>query len=176
MPGATLALLDTARLHRVNGSLSSDQIDWLDELASRVDGPVLVFGHHHVWSPEHDPRHDDYFGIVPADSEALFEVFARRPNLAGYFAGHTHRNRRVHVAAAGGAPFVEVASVKDFPGSVAEYRIHEGGVLQVFRRISSPEALAWTEKTRQMYEGGYGAYAFGHLADRCFAMITSGAT
>ncbi len=173
VPGATLAVLDTARTHQVNGSIDADQLDWLDELAARTDTMVLVFGHHHIWSPELDPRHDDYFGIRPDDSEALFAVFARRPNMVGYFAGHTHRNRRVYVEAAGNAAFVEVACVKDFPGAVAEYRIHEGGVSQVFRRISAPEALSWSERTRQMYEGGYGAYAFGKLADRCFTLRSS---
>lgn len=168
--GATLAVLDTARLHQVNGSISSDQIEWLDELAARTDTQVLVFGHHHAWNPELDPRRDDFFGLRPEDSEALFEVFARRPNLVGYFAGHTHRNRRMRVESAGGAPFVEVACVKDFPGAVAEYRVYDGGVMQVFRRISAPDALAWSEQTRQMYEGGYGAYAFGRLSDRCFTM------
>jgi len=169
--GATLAVLDTARLGQVNGSVSADQIDWLDELATRTDDQVLVFGHHHVWNPELDARRDDFFGIRPDDSEALFEVFARRRNLLGYFAGHTHRNRRMHVEQAGGAAFVEVACVKDFPGAVAEYRIHEGGVCQVFRRISDPRCLEWSQRTRQMYEGGYGAYAFGRLADRCFTMV-----
>lgn len=170
VPGATLALLDTARPHQVNGSLSRDQLDWLDELATRTDTPVLVFGHHHIWDADRDPRHDDYFGLRPDDSESLAAVFARRPNLAGYFAGHTHRNRRIEVAAAGGAPFVEVACVKDFPGAYAEYRIREGGVSQVVRRIGDPVALSWTERTRGMYEGGYGAYAFGRLSDRCFTL------
>lgn len=173
VPGATLALLDTARIGQVNGSLSADQLEWLDELAARTTTPVLVFGHHHAWSPDHDPRSDDFFGLRPADSEALFEVFARRRNLAGYFAGHTHRNRRVVVAEAGGAPFVEVACVKDFPGAVAEYRIFEGGIAQVFRRISDPAALRWSEQTRAMYEGGYGAYAFGNVRDRCFSLRTA---
>jgi len=171
VPGATLAVLDTARLHQVNGSLSAAQLDWLDELAARTDTPVMVFGHHHAWHPELDARRDDFFGIHPDDSEALFEVFARRPNLIGYFAGHTHRNRRVHVEEAGGAPFVEVACVKDFPGAVAEYRIYDGGVAQIFRRISAPDALAWSEQTRQMYDGGYGAYAFGRLHERCFSLV-----
>ena len=170
VPGATLAVLDTARLQQVNGSLSADQIEWLDELAARVDTPVMVFGHHHAWNPEVDHRSDDFFGLKPADSEALFEVFARRPNLIGYFAGHTHRNRLQYIGEAGGAPFVEVACVKDFPGAVAEYRVYDGGVSQIFRRISEPDALAWSEQTRQMYEGGYGSYAFGRIRDRCFTM------
>jgi hypothetical protein len=70
--------------------------------------------------------------------------------------------------ATGTVPFVEVACVKDYPGAWAEYRVHEGGILQIHRRISTPEALAWTEKTRHMYAGLYRDYAFGELADRCF--------
>ena len=46
----------------------------------------------------------------------------------------------------------------------------EGGILQVFHRISTPEALAWTEQTRGMFGGMYSDYAFGELGDRCFAM------
>ena len=67
-------------------------------------------------------------------------------------------------------PWVEVACVKDFPGAWAEYRVFEGGILQVFHRISTPEALAWTEQTRGMFGGMYSDYAFGELGDRCFAM------
>ena len=88
----------------------------------------------------------------------------------GYFAGHTHRNRVRRFAATGEVPWVEVASVKDFPGSWAEYRVFEAGILQVHRRISSPEALDWTDRTRAMFGGLYPAYAFGALTDRCYAI------
>ena len=74
------------------------------------------------------------------------------------------------MATTGAVPYVEVGCVKDYPGSWAEYRIHEGGVVQAFRRISDPACLDWSERTRQMYDGGYGAYAFGRLADRCFTL------
>jgi hypothetical protein len=50
--------------------------------------------------------------------------------------------------------------------------VHEGGIVQIAHRISTPEALAWTEKTRHMYHGLYHDYAFGSLADRCFAIST----
>ena len=93
-----------------------------------------------------------------------------RPSIIGWFAGHTHRNRVRHFDATGGVPWVEVACVKDFPGAWAEYRIFEGGVLQVFRRITEPAALAWTEKTRGMFGGIYPEYAFGQMADRCFLL------
>jgi hypothetical protein len=152
----------------VNGSLSGEQLDWLDELAARSDEPVLVFGHHHMWNPDADVRSDDFFGLRPDDAEALLAVFERRRSLVGYFAGHTHRNRRIQVARTGGVPWVEVGCVKDYPGTWAEYRVFEGGILQIARRVSTPDALAWTEQTRHMFEGGYAGYALGELDDRCF--------
>lgn len=170
LAGVTLAVLDTARLGQVNGSIAADQLDWLDELASRTDWPVMVFGHHNIWNPEADVRSDTFFGVRPADSEALFAVMARRPNVVGYFAGHTHRNQRQRFAAGGGRPFVEVACVKDYPGAWAEYRVFDGGILQIHRRIATPDALAWTERTRHMYAGLYAEYAFGALDDRCFVV------
>jgi Icc protein len=60
-----------------------------------------------------------------------------------------------------------VASVKEFPGCWAEYRVFEGGILQVVRRVSEPAALAWAERTRALYGGTYPGYAFGSLGDRC---------
>lgn len=175
LPGVTLAVLDTSRDRTVNGHLDPEQLDWLDELGERADRPVLVFGHHPVWNPAEEPRHDRTFGIVPDDTEALAAVMARRPALAGYFAGHTHRNRVVHLPGSGEVPYVEVASVKDYPGSWAEYRVYDGLVLQVHRRISTPDALAWTERTRNMFGGTYADYARGRLRDRCFAIDTSAA-
>jgi predicted phosphodiesterase len=168
VPGATIALVDTSRDGRVNGNVSTEQLEWLDELGARADRPVVVMGHHHVWNPDASTRESDYYGIVPDDSERLVEVFARRPRLVGYFAGHTHRNRVRRFAATGGRPWVEVSCVKDYPGAWAEYRVYEGGIVQVFRRISSPEALVWSERTKGMFAGLYHDYAFGSVEDRNF--------
>jgi hypothetical protein len=154
--------------------VTADQIEWLDSIAADSDRPVLVFGHHHVWSPESRSREAGYFGINPDDSDRLVDVVARRPAIRGYFAGHTHRNRVRRFSLTGDVPWVEVACVKDFPGSWAEYRVFEGGVLQIHRRISTPEALAWTEKTRGMFGGLYPDYAFGRLEDRCFTIASRG--
>ena len=106
----------------------------------------------------------------PDPSERLIDVVARRPAILGYFAGHTHRNRVRRFPATGDVPWVEVACVKDFPGTWAEYRVFDDGVLQVHRRISSPAALDWSERTRHMFGGTYEGYAFGRLEDRCFAI------
>jgi len=163
LPGVILALVDTSVAGRAGGALGGTQLEWLDELGSRADRPVLAFGHH----PLADGRNDS-FGITPADTQALVTVVARRRALAGYFAGHTHRNRVRHLAETGGVPWAEVSSTKDFPGGWAEYRVYEGGILQVFRRISTPEALDWSERTRSMFGGLYPAYSFGAIEDRCF--------
>jgi len=170
LDGVILAILDTVIPGKSNGRLGADQLAWLDELADRADRPVLVFGHHQPWDPDSPTRPTDYFGINPDDSEALVDVVARRPIIAGYFAGHTHRNRVRRFSAAPDVPIVEVASAKDFPGSWAEYRIFEGGILQIHRRISTPEALAWTDRTRAMFAGAYASYSFGAISDRCLAI------
>jgi 3',5'-cyclic AMP phosphodiesterase CpdA len=174
LPGVTLAVLDTTDPGRTPGRVTADQLAWLDDLAGTADRPVLLFGHHHVWSPDSHQRPDSYFGILPDASEALVEVVARHPGILGYFAGHTHRNRVRRIRATGDRPWVEVACVKDYPGTWAEYRVHERGVLQVHRRISAPAALAWSEKTRHMYADTYADYAFGPLEARCFAMLATG--
>ena len=170
LPGVRLALIDTTRTGAASGAIAADQLEWLDELAARSDRPVLVLGHHHVWHPDLDPVGDWFFGIDPDDSVRLAEIVARRTAIVGYSAGHTHRNRVVHLPATGAVPWGEVACVKDFPGSWAEYRVFDGGILQVHHRISTPDALAWSERTRDLYQPfDYVAYAFGALADRCLA-------
>jgi predicted phosphodiesterase len=171
LPGATLALLDTTDPGSTPGRFTDEQAEWLDEVAASADRPVLVFGHHHVWNPDSRQRPESYFGVLPDSSERLVEVVARRPQILGYFAGHTHRNRVRRISSTGDRPWVEVACAKDYPGTWAEYRVHERGVLQVHRRISTPDALAWSEQCRNMFAGAYTEYALGDLGDRCFAML-----
>ncbi len=170
VPGVRLLMIDTTVPFRAGGGLDPEQLEWLDDNAAGSDVPVLVFGHHQVWSPESTTRSTDYFGIDPDSSEALVEVAVRRPEIAGYFAGHTHRNRVRRFGVTGELPWVEVASVKDYPGSWAEYRVFDGGILQIHQRISTPEALDWSNRCRGLYRGlmDYEAYSFGTLGDRCF--------
>ena len=168
LPGVRLAVLDTVIPAHHSGQVTAEQIEWLDDIAASSDRPVVAFGHHHVWSPTSKTREAGYFGINPDDSDRLIDVVTRRAAIRGYFAGHTHRNRVRRFVATGDRPWVEVACVKDFPGAWAEYRVYEGGIMQVHRRISSAEALAWTEQTRGMFGGLYPDYAFGSLDDRCF--------
>lgn len=167
--GARIALLDTAVPGQAGGRVTEEQLGWLDDLA--VDGttPVLVMGHHPLFD------HAAFTaGINAEDSDRIVELFSRRPALAGYFAGHSHRNLVRRLPGTGPVPWAEVGATKDYPGVWAEYRIYEGAVMQVVHRISSPEALAWTDRTRQMFGGLYPSYSFGSLDDRCFYVTRSG--
>lgn len=168
LPGVLAAVLDTVIPGSDRGQLCASQLAWLDELAAEADRPVLVFGHHHPWDPASPTRSERYFGINPDDSDALVALIERRPAIAGYFAGHTHRNRVRRFSGTRGVPMVEIACVKDYPGAWAEYRVHEGGYTQLVRRIAAPEAMAWTEKTRKMFAGAYRDYSLGSVGDRCF--------
>ena len=168
LAGCTLAVLDTVDPGRPGGRLTADQVQWLDDLAVEATGPVLVFGHHHVWPVDAPVRPDDYFGIGPDDSEALVAVVGRRENIVGYFAGHTHGNRVWRHASARAVPFAEIGCTKDYPGAWAEYRVYEGGYTQVVRRVTAPAAFDWAEATSVQYLGLYRELARGALAERCF--------
>jgi 3',5'-cyclic-AMP phosphodiesterase len=171
VPGAVLAVIDTTVPFAPNGGVDDAQLEWLDDVAAgdpSTTAPVLLFGHHQPWQPGSRTRPPTYSGINPDDSERLVDAVARRPRIAGYFCGHSHRNRVRRFAATGNLPWTEVACVKDFPGAWAEYRIFEGGILQVVHRIHRADALNWTERTRAMFGGLYPQFSFGALEDRCF--------
>ncbi len=173
LPGLAIALLDTVVPGETTGHLGAEQLTWLADHAATADRPVLVLGHHQQWiAGPGKRRSDDYFGIHPAASDGLDEVVASQPRIVAYAAGHTHRHR-VRRMSRSGVPSIEVGCTKDFPGTWAEYRVHEGGLLQVVHRISSPAALAWSESCRGLYSDfgiDYAGYALGSLADRCFGI------
>ncbi len=169
LPGVAVALLDTVIPGTDTGTISPDQLAWLDAHAAVADRPVIVMGHHQQWVSGR--RSHGYFGLDPDASDGLNAVAVRRPRIVAYTAGHTHRHRVRRMAC--GVPTVEVGCVKDFPGTWAEYRVFEGGVMQVVHRMSSPHALAWSEQCRHLYADfgmDYAAYALGSLAERCFVL------
>jgi Icc protein len=174
LPGLAIALLDTTIPWATPGALRASQIEWLDDHLATA-GRTLLLGHHQQWVPGgegHERRSDDYFGLHPHSSDALDAVCVRHQNVIAYAAGHTHRHR-VRRMVASGRPTIEVGCVKDFPGTWAEYRVFEGGVIQVVHRISDPGALQWSNRCRVLYRDfgvNYEEYAMGTLDDRCFVM------
>jgi 3',5'-cyclic-AMP phosphodiesterase len=173
VPGMTVALLDTSIPGAATGTITAEQIEWLDDLTSTADGPVFVMGHHQQWIGQGGgERSADYFGLHPDASDALDDLATRHRRVIAYAAGHTHRHR-VRRMSKSGLPTIEVGCTKDFPGTWAEYRVHEGGIMQVVHRMSSPEALAWSESCRVLYSDfgvDYATYALGALDDRCFTI------
>jgi predicted phosphodiesterase len=176
MPGICVALMDTAIPTETTGDIASGQLTWLAEHAASTQLPVLVMGHHQQWTPGAQAdghRSEGYFGINPDSSDALNSVVAKHRNIIGYTAGHTHRHRVRQMEC--GVPTIEIGCVKDFPGTWAEYRVYEGGVMQVVHRISTPQALDWSERCRHLYEDfgiDYETYALGTLSERCFVFPT----
>ena len=170
LPGVNVALLDTVLPERSTGHLRPEQIDWLDAAAAASTAPVLVMGHHQQFVSG-ATRSPDYFGIDPDAADALSDVMRRRAAIVAYTSGHTHRHRVRWID--GTIPSIEVGCVKDFPGTWAEYRVYDGGILQVVHRMSTPDALAWSEQCRTLYADfgvDYATYAMGSLRDRCFAI------
>ena len=174
LPGVVLAVLDTSRDRTVNGHLSAGQLEWLDELGSRADRPVLVFGHHPVWNPEEERRHDGTFGLVPDDTEALAEVLARRRTLRRLL-------RRPHPPEQGGAP------PRSGPRALRRGVLCEGLPRQLGRvpRVTtawscrstagSPRPPLGVDRAHPGHVRRHlSRYARGRLADRCFAMDADG--
>jgi 3',5'-cyclic-AMP phosphodiesterase len=173
LPGVTLAVLDTARPGQPGGAVSDEQAIALDDLAAIADRPVLIFGHHPAGGGDMNRLFGPASGYAtcldPESSRRLVSVVSRRPWISAYLAGHTHRNKVRHLPSTGEFSWVEVACVKDFPGSWAEYRVYEEGIVQIHHRISSdPAALSWSDRCRAMFGGEYPAYAWGKDIDRCF--------
>lgn len=174
LDGVRVAMLDTAIEYSEQGTISTEQIDFADTLAAESDVPVLILGHHHQWIGESagsGVRGDNYFGLQPEASDALADMIGRRRAIVAYAAGHTHRHRVRETT--DGVPSIEVGCVKDFPGTWAEYRVYDGGIMQVVHRMSTPEALAWSESCRGLYADfgvDYATYALGTLDDRCFTI------
>lgn len=167
--GLRIILLDTSRAHESGGFVSDDQIEATVEAARSSTDTVIVMGHHPLMAPGLESlRRSD--GVREVDAASLIAAVAPLKNVVAYTAGHTHRNRVFDVD---GLLLVEVACVKDFPGAWAEYRVGTTGICQMVHRASGPDAIAWAERTRGMFDGYYGTYAMGELTDRCFVVPLS---
>lgn len=162
LPGVRVIVLDSTVPGHSEGQWAKSQEALLDA-AAEADRPCLVCLHH---PPERWPIPSGYpIGIPwPASAKGLAALRRAQPRLL-VTAGHTHRNRRYRLS---GVEVSEVASTKDYPGVWAGYAIHEGGIRQVVQRTLAPEAMAWTEQTRQTMGGIWGRYSPGTLSDRCF--------
>ncbi len=167
LPGVDLILIDTVDPGRDGGVFPDARMECLrSELETGRAQHAIMMGHHPVANPR--KRRKKAFGIRRDHSATMIELLAGNPRFAGYFAGHTHRNRSRTFDATGVAPFVEVSATKDYPVAWAHYRIYEGGYTQEVRRCRDAKCARWADATKEMYYGWYRLYALGKLSDRCF--------
>ena len=93
---------------------------------------MLVFGHHHPWDPSLDRAQRDVLRHQPRRQRSAVRghrARARRSRAISRGTRTATRTRRFD--AARDVPIVEIACVKDYPGAWAEYRVYEGGYVQL---------------------------------------------
>ena len=162
LPGIRLVLMNSA-IVGIDRGRWHHLVDGAAAAVATADGPAMLLVHHHP-QPAPVPTHFPP-GIDSITARRLLRaVHAANPAVIGS-SGHTHRHRRRTEA---GVPWSEVGSTKDFPGVWAGYVVHEGGIRQVVRRVSSPDCLPWLDRTRRAAGGAWGWYSPGRLSDRCF--------
>jgi 3',5'-cyclic-AMP phosphodiesterase len=167
IPGLRLVLMSTAsgnpRLHR--GELDPQMSRQIAALVGESPGPAWVALHHPY---EKYPFPTVYPPGLPFSEGRIFLdalVGANRDTFVTF--GHRHRNRRYDF---GPVVITEVGSTKDYPGVWAGYKVFEGGIIQMVRRISRPDVISWTETTRRAVNGQWRRWSPGRLGARCFTV------
>lgn len=120
---------------------------------------------HHQLQPHRIPRHWPA-GITGPEATPFLDRLDRFDRPIVVSSGHTHRNRsRRH----GDVLITEVASTKDWPGVWAGYAVHDGGIRQVVRRVMTPDAIGWTEYSRDALLGLWSYWSPGPMEQRCIS-------
>jgi hypothetical protein len=166
LPGIRLVFVDTTVPPSDRGRLPAPRAAEAVARIREAPGPVVVLMHHYLRTssvPWFLP-----LGVPPRQAGPFLQAVAAANPATLITSGHSHRHRR---RAAGPVVVTEVGSPKDYPGTWAGYVVHEGGIRQVVRRVSSPDCLEWLERTRAAAFGTWGRWSPGHLDDRCFAHL-----
>jgi 3',5'-cyclic AMP phosphodiesterase CpdA len=166
LPGLRLVLADTTIPASRHGSVHPVADDVIQAAAEApADHGVLVVLHHQLHPhllPEGPP-----VGVPQQESARFLDrLGAVHPHVV-VTSGHTHRNRRWGRA---GVVVTQVGATKDYPGVWAGYRVHEGGMSQIVRRIERPDCVAWTDHSRLAVWGLWEHVSPGRLDARCFAI------
>ncbi|MDL4814853.1 purple acid phosphatase family protein [Actinomadura opuntiae] len=151
-----------------SGGLSAEQQAWFEsELKKEPDRPTLVFGHHPLFT-ENDPLSvTGAHSLDAGQSLRILGAYARTPGVFLHHAGHTHRNQRSVFPLAPRVVQQEVGAVKEYPGGFTLLRVHTGGYALNFYKTRSPEARAWSERSRQELSGLWPQLSLGNrVTDR----------
>ncbi len=148
------------------GVLRRSELDFLAAELERGDATIPLFHHpaSATASTSGVPPVTD--GLDQQDALAFRQLLGRHDNVAGVYAGHTHRNNFSTNVETGSVPYFEGGAVKEYPGGYTVVRLFEGGYLVNFWKTKSPEARAWSERSRGEYLGLGPDYQLGSLQDR----------
>jgi Icc protein len=151
---------------QATGVFPEGELDYLAEQLAHGDATIPLF--HHPASDLAEALTIPPFtgSLDQADAKAFRDLVAQHDNVAGVYAGHTHRNIRARSTETGNLPFFEGAAVKEYPGGYTVVRLYETGYLVNFYKTAAPECRAWSERSRGEYLGLYPYYTLGGLADR----------
>lgn len=148
------------------GVFPAGELEYLAEQLGKGDATIPLF-HHPASDLAEVLTIPPFLGSLDqADAKAFRDLVAKHDNVAGVYAGHTHRNIRARASETGDLPFFEGGAVKEYPGGYTVVRLYETGYLVNFYKTASPEARAWSERSRGEYLGLYPYYTLGGLGDR----------
>lgn len=105
-------------------------------------------------------------GLDRDDAAAFRGLLSRFDNVGGVYAGHTHRNNLSRNVETGTVPYFEGGAVKEYPGGYTVVRLFERGYMVNFHKTRSPDARAWSERSRGEYFGLAPSYLLGGLGER----------
>jgi 3',5'-cyclic-AMP phosphodiesterase len=148
------------------GVLRQHELDFLAAELERGDATIPLF--HHPASATASlsgvPPVTD--GLDTHDATLFRQLLGKHDNVAGVYAGHTHRNNFSTNTETGRVPYFEGGAVKEYPGGYTVVRLFERGYMVNFWKTKAPDARAWSERTRGEYLGLGPDYQLGSLADR----------
>jgi hypothetical protein len=148
------------------GVLRQHELDYLEAELECGDMTIPLFHHPASATASLSGQPPGYDGLDPSDARLFRSLLGGHDNVAGVYAGHTHRNNLSRNVETGTVPYFEGGAVKEYPGGYAVVRMFEGGYMVNFWKTSTPDARAWSERSRGEYLGLAPTYQLGSLADR----------
>ena len=148
------------------GVLRQSELDYLESQLALGDMTIPLFHHPASATASMSGTPPLVDGLDRADAQKFRDLLGAHRNVAGVYAGHTHRNNFSTNSETGTVPYFEGGAVKEYPGGYTVVRLFEGGFMANFWKTSTPEARAWSERSRGEYLGLSPSYQLGSLTDR----------
>ena len=148
------------------GVLRQSELDYLEAELARGDLTIPLFHHPASAAASMTSVPPLVAGLDRDDAQLFRDLLGKHGNVAGVYAGHTHRNDLTTNAETGTVPYFEGGAVKEYPGGYTVVRLFEGGYTANFWKTSTPEARAWSERSRGEYLGFAPEYQLGSLGAR----------